>query len=80
MPCLKCISGDLKELLASDDPKIMKILDELDECEDGSSVGFEQKGKKGKRKPSAYNEFIGSCMKSGKGMKDCAGNWKREKK
>lgn len=32
-----------------------------------------------KRKPSAYNEFIGRCMKEGKDMKACAAEYKRSK-
>jgi len=32
-----------------------------------------------KRKPSAYNQFIGQCMKQGKDMKTCATEYKRSK-
>ncbi len=38
-----------------------------------SSVGVAKK----KRKPSAYNVFIGKCMKDDKlPMKNCSDNWK----
>ena len=32
-----------------------------------------------KRKPSAYNIFIGQCMKEGKNMKECALEYKKLK-
>jgi hypothetical protein len=31
---------------------------------------------KEKKRASGYNLFIGSCMKEGKPMKECAANWK----
>ena len=32
-----------------------------------------------KRSPSKYNIFIGKCMKEGKGMKQCALEYKKKK-
>ena len=33
-----------------------------------------------KRAPSAYNIFIGSCMKKGNSMKGCAAEYKAQKR
>lgn len=82
MPCIKCISSELRELLLSDSPsEFIKTIEDIDVCGDDSLIEFEKKGKNGKKKrePSEYNKFVGVCMKEGNGMKDCAGKWKKKK-
>lgn len=51
------------------------------ECDLPSGVGKERK----KRKPSAYNIFMGSCVKGKSGriqdrFKSCAADWRSKKK
>jgi len=52
--------------------KLDTILNMLAELEVGKKT-------RKKRKPSKYNIFIGKCMKEGKGMKECAAEYKRRK-
>lgn len=62
-------------------------LRELPTCPVGMLLGIEsayEKGnantkKSGKRAPSAYNTYVGTCMKQGNDMKTCAANWRKEK-
>jgi hypothetical protein len=42
----------------------------------GVKAGVKTMKTKTKRRPSGYNLFIGSCMKEGSPMKECAANWK----
>ncbi len=83
MPCIKCMSKELRDILLSDSPsESIKDIEDIDICSDDSWIEFEKKGKKGKngkREPSEYNKFVGVCMKEGNGMKDCAGKWKSKK-
>jgi len=80
MPCIKCMSKELREIILSDAPReIIKELEDVDICLEDKWLEFES-GKKGKRKPSKYNQFIGTCMKDGNGMKDCAGKWRSKKR
>ena len=59
---------------------LQPVLERLDKLEllINSLIENGVKQKK-KRKPSAYNKFIGKCMKEGKDMKTCATEYKRSK-
>lgn len=65
--------------LSRDDPKVKEyenIIGQVNVCNHVSSAD----GKKGKRKPSKYNVFIGNCMRGGgKGMKECAADYREQK-
>lgn len=96
--CIRCIDPVLKDELLKqvDDPGLRA----LPKCGDGSPIGFAvapgdlvrapkpgdvQRGPRQKRAPSAYNIFIGSCMKAKTGvafperMKSCAIEYKAKK-
>lgn len=64
--------------------KQVEHINELPNCSDGVSIQFDpskKRGEKKKREPSAYNIFVGQCMKGGnKGMKQCATEWKEQKR
>lgn len=79
MPCIKCISKEVKKtLIDMDDPSLSIIVEAIPLCESEKSIEIEE-GKK-KRKPSAYNQFVGECIRSGQGsnIKDCAALWKKK--
>ncbi len=65
---------------------LLQTLDEIPECENGYPVGFGTPKAAGggrqaheKRAPSAYNQFIGTCMKEKhiKGFGEAAGAMKQ---
>jgi len=60
---------------------LQPVLERLDKLENliNSIIDSGIGQKKKKRKPSAYNQFIGQCMKQGKDMKTCATEYKRSK-
>ena len=80
MPCIKCISEELRVLLLEEDEKNSKIVEGIAACSGDEFIEFEAgKGKK-KREPSEYNKFIGGCMKgTGKAISVCAKEWKQVK-
>ena len=84
------------KLTAEENEQVSMML-ELPQCPDdkflmvGEVTGGVSRGRKsgGKRAPSAYNLFIGECMKRGKiksfgeapqKMRECAVEWKQKKK
>lgn len=86
--CISCINPDLKEIILQevDDPGLRA----LPECADGSAIGFSfpdarDTGRR-KRAPSAYNRFMGDCIRGGSAdvpvpqrMKACSVQWKEKK-
>ena len=89
MAVIRCLAPSLKELLLerTGDPRLHAVR----ECDDGSLIqiisGRREGGVKRTRAPSAYNEFIGRCVKEkGNGrpvterFRECAADWKRRKK
>jgi len=80
MSCIKCISEETKDFLLSISPEFSATIEKIDICDNDKEIEFDIDGKKKKRKPSAYNNFIGQCMKgTGKGIKDCAVDWRSKK-
>ena len=88
--CIPCLGKDVKELLETlDDAEVDKLLKEIPDCP--ISAGIELcPVTKGKRAPSAYQQFVSVCMKSKapdgmsfgeapKYMKQCAAEWKEHK-
>ncbi len=88
---LTCLSPAVKELFAREmetieDPDLQKIFEELVEivadCPEGQVVGVDIQetaaaGRRGKRAPTPYNNFIASCAKGGANtLAGCAGIWK----
>lgn len=85
---LTCLSPEAREFVLSEmrtmpaatRATFTKLINAVAECPSGQSVGVAVggagKGGKTKRAPSAYNNFVGGCMKSGKNMKDCSAEWK----
>lgn len=92
---ISCLHPQLKLILKgeahhiSDDAErkvFLKLLEGITDCQ-GILIGLESgAGKAGrvKRKPSAYNEFMGQCARSkekggqGRDFKACALEWKKE--
>ncbi|MEW6213910.1 MAG: hypothetical protein AB1478_01700 [Nitrospirota bacterium] len=80
MPCIKCISKEVKEtLLHINDPFLSMTIETIPLCEGERSIEIEER--KRKRKSSKYNQFVGECIKSGQGsnIKDCAALWAKSK-
>lgn len=87
-PNIVCIDPDLledlQELLkgAGVSKKHLAMLDAVPACETGvlQMRLAPEKGQKVKRAPSAYNIYIGDCMRGGKSdLKTCALEWKKKK-
>ena len=83
-PAIRCLAPELKQLLhdQTGDPRIGKIPD----CENGEAIGFSKRGGGGTRAPSAYNLYMGACIKERppgmpvpERMKSCAVEWKKRK-
>lgn len=60
--------------------RIEKTRDDIRECKCPTSSSDDSKKKKKKREPSEYNIHTGTCMKTGKNMKECAVEWNKKKK
>lgn len=61
-----------------------QFLKALPDCDGEEPIGFEEVGKKAKRKstraPSAYQQHTSECMKGGvKSMSECAAEWRAKK-
>ena len=88
---INCLGRQAKaELAKLLGPEHAKTIDEFPACRDGQEVGFGGRGGggKGTRAPSAYQAFIGRCMKergvksfgeAPAAMKHCAGEWRKSK-
>ena len=93
--CIPCLAPKVKELLSSapgsDYPSLRPLLAGVADCPDGKLLNLCPAGAGGtraKRAPSAYNLFIGSCLKAknihgfgnaAPAMRECAAAWKRQK-
>lgn len=88
---IACLSARLKRVLGEElgrEPASEALLRELERvpaCPRGTLIGFT--GRKGKRQPNAYQQFVGECMKgkdlksfdqAPKAMRECAARWRRE--
>lgn len=87
MAVIRCLAPSLKELLLerTGDPRLHAVR----ECDDGSLIqiisGRREGGVRRTRAPSAYNEFIGRCVKAKVGpvterFRECVTDWNRRKK
>ena len=87
---ITCISPGLREIIDNEahhikDPQSRKIfkdiVKELGNCEDGSLIGIKTgKHERTKRKLSAYNLFVQTCMVGGANdLKTCAAKWQQQK-
>ena len=80
-----CISVDAKDLLLEAFPENVELAQFLTDDMATCAV-VEEKAKKPKRALSAYNEFIGQCLKAqgygdaGAKMKRCAQLWREQQK
>lgn len=90
---LTCLSPEARDLVLSEMHHIKgekarevftRLVNQVTECPVGQEIGVEMaqagKGGKAKRAPSAYNVYVGSCMKQGKNMKQCSADWKAGKR
>lgn len=94
--CTPCLSPRVKELLSSslgsDYPSLRPLLAGIADCPPGGKLlelcPAGAGGARVKRAPSAYNAWIGTCMKAknikgfgnaAPAMKACAAEWKRQK-
>ena len=92
---ITCISPGLKQILQSElhhieDMRQREAFTELvnaaPECSNGGIVGLEveepspSRGRGERRRPSAYNLYIGECLKRGdRSMKQCALEWRQRR-
>ena len=89
--CVPCMGPEIKDAIRKNinSPEVEKILGGVKDC--ATPQGLELCGtvrRKSSRAPSAYNVFIGDCMR-GKGiksreeaptaMKECAAEWRKSK-
>lgn len=87
MPDIKCLSpelrNDVKELLRKSGAprKDIALFDAVPDCDSGViELGRVRGGGGTKRAPSAYNLFIGDCMRgTNKNLKTCATEWREQK-
>lgn len=83
--CKPCLGTEIKGAILETFPGLGELLEEIPSCEQETDIEFclneprETKTGKKKRAPSAYNRAMGSCMKSGKNMRDCAAEYKKSK-
>ena len=90
--CETCISKNVKDLLAERFPVLRTKIDNIPECAQPSDINLcaapTDGRKRSKREPSAYNMFIGKCMKdqnihgraeAPEAMRICAAAWQRSK-
>ncbi|MDO8634899.1 MAG: hypothetical protein Q7R34_01455 [Dehalococcoidia bacterium] len=78
--CIPCLGKDIKDAIreAIEDKATLALLDKVKDCPDDEAMEF--CGKVGKRKTSAYQDFIGICLKGGqKNISQCAGEWRERK-
>ena len=83
--CRPCLGADVKEAILKEVPGLKEILGKVADCPDRREITLCGRGK---RQPSAYQEFVGQCMK-GKGIKSfaeapqairsCAAEWRERK-
>ena len=83
--CRPCLGKDVKAAILEEIPGLKAILAKVADCEDAE--GLELCGRAG-RAPSAYQAFIGPCMKAKKiksfgeapaAMRSCAAEWRARK-
>jgi hypothetical protein len=86
--CKPCLGQVIKDAILDTFPGLSEVIEEVPTCEQEAGIEFclnepRESGGSGtgrkKRAPSKYNLFTGKCMKTGKGMKDCAAEWKAQK-
>jgi len=72
---------DKGQLTEPEKKTIQRVVRELPGCSDGSLLQLQDmdttRGKRKKRAATEYNIFLGKCMKTGKKMKPCVGDWKQ---
>ena len=91
--CIPCLGRDVKDFIKQQYPgrAVVALLDSVKDCPDTEPMRLCQArdGRKG-RAPSAYNIFIGQCLKSkpiaGKGFgaaqpyfKECVDEWRQKR-
>lgn len=89
--CQPCMADSLKDTIRkfTDDPQTHRILETVATCPAGEIMNL-CSGSSKKRAPSAYQQFIGECMRSkpikgkpfgtaSKYMKECSLEWKSRK-
>lgn len=76
MACKSCIGKAIKSAIINEFPQLENLVGEIPDCKSDAMITVCPTGGKTKRAPSAYNTFIGTCMKQGKGMKECAAEYR----
>ncbi len=80
--CKSCIGAEIKKTINREFPHMENILEEIPDCKAENVLIICSPGRgvsdgtKTKRAPSAYNNFVSTCMKGGKGMKECAAEYR----
>jgi hypothetical protein len=79
--CTPCIGSELREAILKRNPDLKPLLKKIADCDEPLLMDFclDSSRGRGKRAPSKYNIFVGSCMKQGKPLKQCAADWKQRK-
>ena len=83
--CKPCLGSDIKAVILKEIPSLKDVLGKVADCPGPRSLELCGRGK---RQPSAYQEFVGQCMK-GKSIKSfaeapqairsCAAEWRERK-
>lgn len=86
---ISCLGAEAKVSLMRDisrqDAGLAELLSDLPTCKGRTPIGFSQTGKRAKRPPTAYQQFVGECLKAKsiksfneapKAMRGCAQEWK----
>ena len=89
--CVPCLGPKVKAAISSQikGTAVQEILDAIPDCKEPTAIQMcgGKKGK-GKRAPSAYNNYIGECMRAkhikgfsnaAPAMRECALEWKNKK-
>jgi len=90
--CIPCLSKEFKDAINKEfkNDRVAAMLDEIETCKPGHLINLcprSSRGEKQKREPSAYQQFVGQCLREKHlhgfdpgAMKDCAGQWQEMKK
>ena len=88
--CQPCIAPEVRDFITRTFPDVAtaQMLERLPACPDGQALNV-CGGRKGGRAPSAYQQFIGQCLRSKKvkafadapaKMRECAGEWRARRR
>lgn len=89
--CRPCLGTEVKQAIVREFPQLAKRVNAVPTCPEPEEIVMcpcRDRGQpRAKRPPSAYNRFIGTCLKQrpentpvSEAMKSCAAKWKQGKR